>query len=295
MCHLSTPAERSPTLRDHGGAYRPSRWSPSSQTWISGPPRTASRTRKSPPRPSGCGRISKRSTRRHYEQSTRRRTLIIDLEALRVRLYRQLAEQGRVASSDRIAQELGASPAEAADAFAALHRDRHLALDRDGRIELAHPFGTRDFGFSVKSRTALWWGGCAWDSFAVPHLVPGAAPALIATACPACGTAHAWNVGRERPPSGDQVAHFLVPMAHVWDDVVHACENQRIFCNEDCVERWLTESGNNKGDVFDLTALWNLASDWYTGRLEPGYRRREPAEAAAYFRSVGLTGTFWGN
>ena len=111
--------------------------------------------------------------------------------------------------------------------------------------------------------------------------MPEAAPALVATVCPACGTAHAWNVDRERPPAGDQVAHFLVPMARVWDDVVHACENQRIFCGEGCVDRWLAASGNSKGDVFDLTALWNLASDWYTGRLEPGYRRREPVEAAA--------------
>ena len=236
-----------------------------------------------------------RSTRRHHEETTPRRTIIIDLDALRVRLYRQLAEKGRVVSSNRIAEELGVSPAEAANAFAALHRDRHLVLDRDGRIELAHPFGTRDFGFSVKSRTALWWGGCAWDSFAIPHLVPGAAPALVATVCPACRSAHAWNVDRERPPTGDQVAHFLTPMAHVWDDVVHACENQRIFCNEGCVDRWLTASGHSKGDVLDLTALWNLASDWYTGRLEPGYRRREPAEAAAYFRHAGLTGPFWGN
>ena len=27
---------------------------------------------------------------------------------------------------------------------------------------------------------------------------------------------------------------------------------------------------------------------------EAGYRRREPAEASAYFESVGLHGSFWG-
>ena len=44
----------------------------------------------------------------------------------------------------------------------------------------------------------------------------------------------------------------------------------------------------------DLSTLWALARDWYRGRLEPGYRRREPSEAAEYFRSVGLHGPFWG-
>ncbi len=43
-----------------------------------------------------------------------------------------------------------------------------------------------------------------------------------------------------------------------------------------------------------LETLWRFAAHWYDGRLEPGYRRREPAEAAAYFREVGLHGGFWG-
>jgi hypothetical protein len=222
---------------------------------------------------------------------------MIDLESLRLRLYQQLASEGRVASSDGVSAELGVTREEAASAFAALAGDRHIVLGASGRVEMAHPFATRDFGFSVKSNRVLWWGGCAWDSFAIPHLVPGASPCLIATTCPGCGTAHAWNVGQAGPPPGDQVAHFLVPMAQVWDDVIHACENQRIFCDEACVDAWLACGAGTatKGAVFSLATLWNLAAGWYSGRLGRGYRRREPAEAAAYFRSVGLTGRFWGN
>ena len=57
-------------------------------------------------------------------------------------------------------------------------------------------------------------------------------------------------------------------MAHVWDDVVHTCEHQRIFCNEACVDRWLEETGNERGALFDLATLWRLASQWYAGRLD---------------------------
>ena len=220
---------------------------------------------------------------------------MIDLEGLRVRLYRQLVDEGRVATSAQISTEEGVSATEAADAFAALAADRHLVLDDSGDIVLAHPFATRDFAFSVKSDRVLWWGGCAWDSFAIPHLVPDAPAVLVATTCPNCRAAHAWNVSSEAPPVGDQVAHFLVPMAQVWDDVVHACENQRIFCDEQCVDAWLTANAADKGAMFDLATLWRLASDWYSGRLERGYRRREPVAAADYFRGAGLTGPFWGN
>jgi hypothetical protein len=218
-----------------------------------------------------------------------------DPEDLRLRLYRQLAAEGRVDSRSSVAAELGLTSAELESLYSELVRERHLVLDEAGEVELAHPFATRDFGFSVKSDAVLWWGGCAWDSFAIPHLLESTEPVLVATRCPACGTAHAWNVGIDGAPAGGQVAHFLVPMAHVWDDVVHACEHQQIFCDEGCVDDWLQREGLTKGAVFSLESLWRLASDWYAGRLDRGYRRREPIAAAEYFRSVGLVGEFWGN
>jgi hypothetical protein len=154
---------------------------------------------------------------------------------------------------------------------------------------MAHPFSSVPLGFSVMGRNTLWWGGCAWDSFALPNLLPHEAPVLVATRCPACDRAHAWSVGIERPPDGDQVAHFLTPVARMWDDVVHTCAHQRIFCSRECLARWLHDSGETEGFVLDLTGLWRLAAHWYDGRLEHGYVRREPAAAQDYLREVGLT------
>ena len=76
--------------------------------------------------------------------------------------------------------------------------------------------------------------------------------------------------------------------------VVHACRNQRIFCSDACVGRWTETAGVEPGSVMDLATLWRLASGWYAGRLDRGYERREPVSAAAYFRDVGLSGSFWG-
>jgi hypothetical protein len=98
----------------------------------------------------------------------------------------------------------------------------------------------------------------------------------------------------ERPPDGDQVAHFLVPVARIWDDVLFTCGNQRVFCDDRCLDSWLRREGFDRGYATDLATVWRLARGWYAGRLDPGYRRREPAEAASYFRSVGLRGAFWG-
>ena len=216
-----------------------------------------------------------------------------DDEAVRVALYRGLAATGRGPSDVELRQASGVD--DSAGALARLADARHVVLDADGAVVMAHPFTTRNLGFSVMGRDTLWWGGCAWDAFAIPHLVDDEPAALVATTCPACGAAHSWTVRRDEAPAGGQIAHFLTPMAHVWDDVVHACENQRIFCTEECVESWLERTGNERGAVFDLETLWSLASSWYAGRLNSPYRRREPKEAAEYFAGVGLIGPFWGN
>jgi len=108
-----------------------------------------------------------------------------------------------------------------------------------------------------------------YRAFALPHLLPGEDEVLVATRCPACGRAHAWNVGRDRPPGGDQVAHFLVPAARMRDDLVRTCGNQRLFCSGSCVSAWLAATGSARGYVMDFGALWRLAAHWYDGPGDP--------------------------
>ncbi|MDF2265237.1 organomercurial lyase [Streptomyces coacervatus] len=177
-----------------------------------------------------------------------------------------------------------------------LHASHDVVLDPqdNDHVVMAHPFTSVPLGFSVMGTHTLWWGGCGWDSFAIPYLLHAEPDVLVATRCPACDTPHAWVVGRDAPPPGDQVAHFLTPMHRAWDDVVHTYGNQRLFCSTGCVDTWLQRTGQQRGYVMDLPTLWCLARDWYTGRLEPGYTHRDPVAAGAYFAEVGLHGSFWG-
>jgi hypothetical protein len=214
-------------------------------------------------------------------------------ESTRITLYRQLADTGAAPSRAELAARVGATMDEIDAAMAELADAHHVVLEA-GEVVLAHPFATRSFRFSVMGPRTLWWGGCAWDAFAIPHLVADSPSVLIATTCPSCGTPHAWTVSSDRPPPGDQVAHFLTPASRIWPDAASACAHQQIFCNERCVDEWLRRTGNDRGYVMSLTTLWDLASHWYDGRLDTPYERREPVRAAEYFRSVGLKGQFWG-
>ncbi|AUY53575.1 organomercurial lyase [Streptomyces sp. CB01881] len=217
-------------------------------------------------------------------------------ERVRLAVYHGFARTGRAPSVPELAALTEVTLGQVRQELRALH-DRHdVVLDRqdNDRVVMAHPFASVPLGFSVMGAHTLWWGGCAWDSFAMPHLLRDEPDVLVATRCPACDTPHAWVVGRDAPPWGGQVAHFLTPMRRAWDDVVHTCGNQRLFCSTACVDTWLQRTGRERGYVMDLGTLWRLARDWYTGRLEPGYTRRDPASATAYISEVGLHGSFWG-
>ncbi|MBK8460459.1 MAG: hypothetical protein IPL43_10020 [Micropruina sp.] len=150
----------------------------------------------------------------------------MDPEDLRLAIYRAFASTGRAPEATDLGATLGVTTAEVADGLALLATRRHVALDGPGAIAMAHPFSAIPLGFAVMGRSTLWWGGCAWDSFALPHLLPAEGAVLVSTRCPACAAPHAWNVSNAAPPPGDQVAHFLTPVARMWNDVVHTCGNQ---------------------------------------------------------------------
>ena len=165
--------------------------------------------------------------------------MTLDTEDIRLAIYTSLASTGHAPrhcgagrdAGGRPGRDRGRPPAARGGAPSRARRRRAGGV-------LAHPFSTIDLGFSVEgTRQPLWWGGCIWDSFAIPHLVPGEPEVLVATTCQGCGQAHAWIVGREGPPEGDQVAHFIVPAAHMWDDVVFTCGNQRVFCERTLDQR----------------------------------------------------------
>ncbi len=109
----------------------------------------------------------------------------MDLEDLRLLVYDNFRRIGRVPPTDDMATTLHSTNAEVANGLQELAKQRHVALDAAGEIVMAHPFASINLGFSVMGRDTLWWGGCCWDSFALPHLLTDEPDVLVATQCPA--------------------------------------------------------------------------------------------------------------
>ena len=215
-----------------------------------------------------------------------------DLADVRTYVYRSFADEARVVTPEDVGAAFSISAMEALSALRELHEAHLVVLDPSlSRIVMAHPWAASFMGFVVASASQKWWGGCAWDSFAIPALVDD--PCLVATRCPACSTPLVVDVMPDQAPMGDLVAHFVVPVKRMWDDVVLTCSNQLLFCDEQHVDQWLAREGHSRGAILDLGTLWQLATGWYEGRLARDYRRRTASEAAAFFGSLGLAGDFW--
>ena len=211
---------------------------------------------------------------------------------VRFRIYEGFAKYGAPPTPEDLARDTSLTISEIQTVLQELATTRNIVINEHYRILMAHPFSSIPLGFSVMGTSTLWWGGCAWDSFALPNLL--STEVVVATTCLNCSQSHSWRVDPDTPPQGQQIAHFLIPTSRMWDDVIHTCGNQRIFCDELCLKKWLKNSGNDYGYSMDLETLWNLSRSWYEGRLNYEYERREPSAALDYFKSVGLRGEFWG-
>jgi len=82
----------------------------------------------------------------------------MDLELLRVQVYRTFAGTGRAPTVADLAESVQGSPAEVQEGLQQLARNRHVVLDAAGAIVMAHPFSAVPLGFSAMSVNTLWWG-----------------------------------------------------------------------------------------------------------------------------------------
>lgn len=65
------------------------------------------------------------------------------------------------------------------------------------------------------------------------------------------------------------------------------------FRSEDQVRYWCEERGHPMGPLVSMDQLWELATTWYSTRLQEDSRRPKTDEMRAIFSGIGLEGEFW--
>jgi hypothetical protein len=132
----------------------------------------------------------------------------------------KLVETDERPTSAEIAREVDLDEGEVRASFVRLHGKRLLVPEAGdpSRIRMAPPFSGVPTAFPVDAQGKRYYANCVWDAF-------GIAAALRADAVSAAADGHTGEpltleVKNGRPVPRPYVAHFAVPAAHWWDDII---------------------------------------------------------------------------
>ena len=139
---------------------------------------------------------------------------------VKLAIYEITAETGRVPNSAEVARKIDIDEAEVLGAFARLHAKR-LLLPEPGdptRIRMAPPFSGVPTKFPVEANGRQYYANCVWDAY-------GIAAALHCDAISHASDGHTGEpltleIKNGAPVLKPFLAHFAVPAAHWWDNLV---------------------------------------------------------------------------
>jgi hypothetical protein len=134
-------------------------------------------------------------------------------------VYRFSAEQGRPPALRAVATALGFDPSAVLDAFRRIQARRLLVLAGNGEIVMAPPFSAVPTSFRVHAGQRAYFANCVWDSFGIAAALHE--DARVESSCACCGEPITLRIEGQRPRPEPAVAHFAVPAAHWWDDIVY--------------------------------------------------------------------------
>jgi len=133
---------------------------------------------------------------------------------------------GGTPSVTSVAAAIDAAAPAVASSFERLATSRAIVL-QPGTHELvmAAPFAARPTDFRVRVGERAYYANCVWDALGVAAMLAGdgrPSDAAIETRCADCGGPLGLDVraGQATGTPADVVAHFAVPAARWWADIV---------------------------------------------------------------------------
>ena len=140
--------------------------------------------------------------------------------AVKLAIYRTLAETAAAPTTHHVAAVTGLAEGEVRAAFGRLH-DRRLVVPEPGdatRIRMAPPFSGIPTTFPVDARGRRYYANCVWDAYGIAAALH--VDAVIPASDGFTGEPLALEVRGGAPVPLPYVAHFAVPAARWWADIV---------------------------------------------------------------------------
>ena len=135
-------------------------------------------------------------------------------------IYRWFAETTRSPAVPDIAGLLDEPPGAIREAYRRLFQKRVLFLEPDGEtIRMAPPFSAVTTQHVVRVGDRRYFANCSWDALGIPAALHE--PGEVFSRCEQTLEPIHLRVGQEGPEAEAVVAHFAVPAAKWWADLVY--------------------------------------------------------------------------
>lgn len=138
---------------------------------------------------------------------------------VRYHVYDYVMREGLPPTIAEASSALARSPDEVKLSFRRLADAHILVLQKaSGEILMANPFSAVPTPYLVKVGDRSYYGNCIWDAMGIPAMLRQ--DATILASCGCCGTAMNLKVTNGSLEEAHGLAHFAVPAARWWDDIV---------------------------------------------------------------------------
>lgn len=140
-------------------------------------------------------------------------------KVVRYHVYDYVMREGLPPTIAETSSALARSPDEVKASFQRLADGHILVLQKQsGEILMANPFSAVPTPFLVKVEDRSYYGNCIWDAMGIPAMLKQ--DAAIEASCGCCSTAMSLKVTNGSLEEARGLAHFAIPAAHWWDDIV---------------------------------------------------------------------------
>lgn len=138
---------------------------------------------------------------------------------VRYHVYDHVMREGLPPTLAATSAALGRSPGDVRDSFQRLADGHILVLQKgSGEILMANPFSAVPTPFLVKAGSRSYYGNCIWDAMGIPAMLEQ--DAIIEASCGCCSTAMNFKVTNGSLGEAHGIAHFAIPAARWWDNIV---------------------------------------------------------------------------
>jgi len=140
-------------------------------------------------------------------------------KVVRFHVYDFVMREGLLPTIAETSSALARSWDEVRVSFQRLADGHIIVLQKgSGEILMANPFSAVPTPFLVKIGDRSYYGNCIWDAMGIPAMLQQ--NATIEASCGCCSTAINLKVTNDSIGEAQGIAHFAIPAAHWWDDIV---------------------------------------------------------------------------